>query len=147
MIDAEARLSELVESLRDGNGRLTPQRMAILRVLAYGEEHPTAEEIHEEIKKEFPMTSLATVYKTLSALKEIGEVREAVHLGGKIHFDGKHADPHPHLVCTSCNAVQDVDIKEIRDLINKASEKTGFEFFDHRLTFFGLCPKCKIRRS
>ena len=43
--------------------RITPQRLAVLKVLAESEGHPTVEQIHEKVKKDFPTTSLATIYK------------------------------------------------------------------------------------
>jgi Fur family peroxide stress response transcriptional regulator len=147
MSDAEARLLELVGRLRAKAGRLTPQRLAILKVLTGSREHPTAERIYERIKTDFPTTSLATVYKTLTLLREMGEVQEVGRLGAKARFDGTTNQPHPHAVCTACNSVRDADIYEVEILCKKVSEETGFRISDYRLTFFGLCPECAQRQA
>jgi Fur family peroxide stress response transcriptional regulator len=69
MEDPQARLEELVEKLREREYRITPQRLAILRILSASDGHPSAEHIFDQIKVEFPTTSLATVYKTIARLK------------------------------------------------------------------------------
>lgn len=58
------------------NCRLTPQRVAIIRLLAESDGYPSAAHLYEQIKEQFPTTSPATVYKTLAVLKEMGEVLE-----------------------------------------------------------------------
>jgi Fur family peroxide stress response transcriptional regulator len=72
MANPEARLDELIVRLREQRHRLTPQRMAVLRILAVSEGHPSVEQIYQRVKADFPMTSLATVYKTVTLLKEMG---------------------------------------------------------------------------
>ena len=72
MADPEARLDELTTGLRERGNRLTPQRMTVLKVLTASEEHPSVEQIYERVKVDFPMTSLATIYKTVTLLKEMG---------------------------------------------------------------------------
>ena len=78
MADPEARLDEMITRLKERGHRLTPQRMAVLKILAVSEGHPSVEQIYERVKVDFPMTSLATVYKTVALLKEMGEVLELV---------------------------------------------------------------------
>ena len=76
MADPQERLEQLIRVLKGTGHRLTPQRLAMLKVIAKSEGHPSVERIYEQIKADFPTTSLATVYKTLSLLKEMGEVLE-----------------------------------------------------------------------
>ena len=73
MNDSQARWEELVEKLREQDYRIAPQRLAILRILADSDGHPSAEHIFSQIKGEFPTTILATVYKTIATLKAMGE--------------------------------------------------------------------------
>ena len=147
MIDKEIRLEEMVSRLRDRGVRLTPQRLAILTILASSDDHPTAERIFERIKVDYPMTSLATVYKTLSLLKELGEVHEVAHVDGRLRFDGSSLDSHPHVICTSCKRVHDFDADSAGEFVARISEETGFLITDKRLTLYGLCPGCKMRQS
>ena len=66
----------MLSKLRGCDFRITPQRIAILTILAGSEEHPSVEDIFKEVKTQFQTTSLATVYKTISLLKELNEVLE-----------------------------------------------------------------------
>ncbi|MEJ2737754.1 MAG: Fur family transcriptional regulator, partial [Anaerolineae bacterium] len=93
MADPQTRFEELVAKLREREYRLTPQRIALLRLLAASEGHPSASQLYEQMKDQFPTTSLATVYKTLNVLKEIGEVLELGFSGDDNRYDGKK--PYP----------------------------------------------------
>jgi Fur family peroxide stress response transcriptional regulator len=106
-------------------------------------DHPTAEQIFAQVQAEFPMTSLATVYNTLSLLKEMGAVLE-IGLGhGSMHYDGLHPEPHPHLICTQCHTILDADLPELHQLGEALSQATGFQITSHRFDFFGICPQCQ----
>ena len=70
------RYDQLLARLRRDGFRLTPQRMAVLRVLAEDTGHPTVEQVYDRVRCDYPTTSLATIYKTIDMLKGIGEVLE-----------------------------------------------------------------------
>jgi Fur family peroxide stress response transcriptional regulator len=141
--DPEARLSELVARLRDRGHRLTPQRIAVLRVLAASEGHPSVEQIYDQIVDEFPTTSLATVYKTVALLKEAGEVLELGFADGSNRYDGKRPYLHPHLVCTNCGEIYDLEVPALSELVQQVSEHVGYQITSYRIDFYGLCPKCR----
>jgi Fur family peroxide stress response transcriptional regulator len=101
-IATQDRLNNLAVKLRSRGQRLTPQRLAVLKVLAGNKSHLSIEEIYEIVKADFPMTSLATIYKTINTLKEIGEVREMGFSDGSNRYDGYDPSPHPHLICIQC---------------------------------------------
>ena len=143
MPDNEARLEHILSRLRKRGQRITPQRLAILRILASSEGHPSVEEIYSIVVKTFPTTSLATVYKTITLLKELGEVLELEFSRGSNRYDGSKPFPHPHVVCTSCNRIVDPDLASLRALTEEVSQQTGFEVVNHRLDFYGLCPECQ----
>ena len=105
MIDPQKRLEQMIRVLREQGGRLTPQRLAMLRIIAKSEGHPSAEKIYEEIRAGFPTTSLATIYKTLRLLKDRGEVLELYFASGGSHYDGNKPYPHPHVICTNCGQI------------------------------------------
>ena len=64
---------------------------------------------YEQIKPDFSTTSLATVYKTVNLLKEMGEVLELGFADGSNRHDGHRPYPHPHLICTEYGRIQDLD--------------------------------------
>ncbi len=133
----------MLAKLRERNFRLTPQRLAILRILAVSEGHPSVECIYEKVRKDFPTTSLATVYKTIALLKELNEVLELGFPDGSNRYDGNRPTPHPHMICTRCRKIIDPDLLSLEQLTLEAAQKTGFKIQSHRLDFFGLCPQCQ----
>jgi Fur family peroxide stress response transcriptional regulator len=137
------RLQHLLHELRQRGCRLTPQRLAILREVLSSPAHPTAEQIYAQVRAEFPMTSLATVYNTLGLLKEMGAVLEVGQGQGGMHYDGLRSQPHPHLICTQCHAILDAELPELQQLSASVSQATGFRLTGHRLDFFGICPQCQ----
>ncbi len=145
MPDADVRLDELVNRLRERGYRLTPQRMAVLRILASSEDHPGVEQIYTKVKADFPMTSLATVYKTVTLLKEMGEVLELGFSDDCNRYDGNRPYPHAHLICTLCKKIVDPVVPDLAILPGEVGKSTGFRILEHRLDFFGICEECQRR--
>jgi Fur family transcriptional regulator, peroxide stress response regulator len=142
-MDPQARFEELVNKLQEREYRLTPQRLALLRLLASGEGHPSASQLYDQIKDQFPTTSLATVYKTLNVLKEIDEVLELGFSAGDNRYDGNKPYPHPHLVCIKCQKILDPEVSLAQSLIQEVAQSSGYQIVSHRLDFYGLCPACQ----
>jgi Fur family peroxide stress response transcriptional regulator len=145
MTTPQNRLNQMVAKLRAQNLRLTPQRLAILRILAPSEGHPSIEEIFDRMKVDFPTMSLATVYKTMTLLKELDEVLELGFPEGVNRYDGSKPYPHPHVICLKCKKIIDPELGSLQPLIEAAGKETGFRIFSHRLDFFGLCPECQAK--
>ena len=110
--DARQRLDEMLSRLKENEFRITPQRMAVLKVLAVSEGHPTVERIYETVRADFPTTSIATIYKTVNLLKELGEVLELGFPDGSNRYDGNKPYPHPHVICTECKKIIEVLYRE-----------------------------------
>ncbi len=139
----EDRLEQMVAKLRSHDFRVTPQRLAVLRVLSESDDHPSAERIYEKVKIDFPTTSLATVYKTITLLKGLDEVLELGFPDAGNRYDGNKPFPHPHVICIKCRKIMDPELINLDDLVKKMSEKTGYNILYHRLDFFGVCSKCQ----
>lgn len=136
-------MARMLSTLKNHDFRITPQRLLVLRTLAESKGHPTVDQIYEQVKAEFPTTSLATVYKTIALLKELNEVLELGFPDGSNRYDGTKPFPHPHVICTKCKKITDPDLVDLDDLSRQMSRKTGYRIFSHRLDFFGLCPDCQ----
>lgn len=149
--DPEARFQHLVEKVRQRGGRLTPQRVAILRILAASKGHPSVEQIYEQIQDDFPTTGIATIYKTVALLKEMGEVLELGFADGSNRYDGNRPTPHPHLICTRCGEIQDLDVPGLDEFLAQAlvqiSPETDYAIHSHRLDLYGVCQKCRAAGS
>ena len=143
MVDPQTRFEELVNKLREREYRLTPQRIALLRLLAASDGHPSAAHLYDQIEAQFPTTSLATVYKTLNVLKEMGEVLELGFSDGDNRYDGNNPRPHPHLICINCRNILDSEANLAQSLIQEVAQSSGYQIISHRLDFYGLCPDCQ----
>jgi Fur family peroxide stress response transcriptional regulator len=141
--DPQVRIETMVRKLKELDFRLTPQRLAVLKILAKSEGHPSVEDVFKQVKSNFPTTSLATIYKTVNLLKKIGEVVELDFSEESNRYDGNKPYPHPHLICTRCKTVVDPDVATVTDLAKELAKKTGYKIVNHRLDFFGICPRCQ----
>jgi len=145
MTDSQARYEELLKKLRQRNYRLTPQRVALVRLLSASEGHPSAARLYDQLKAQYPTMSLATVYKTLNLLKDLDEVLELGFGDDDGRYDGKRPYPHPHLICIRCRAIVDPDVEMAEHLAQQVAERSGYKIVSHRLDFYGLCPACQGR--
>jgi Fur family peroxide stress response transcriptional regulator len=142
------RYDQLLGRLRHDGFRLTPQRMAVLRVLAEDTGHPTVEQVYDRVRGDYPTTSLATIYKTIDMLKGIGEVLE-LSVGESHRYDGRDPRPHPHLICEDCGTVTDLALDgPLGDpviLASAAAIATARGYHDVRpqLEFRGRCAACE----
>ena len=139
----EQRLNQMLATLKEHNFRLTPQRLAVLKVLAASDGHPTVERIYETVRAEFPTTSIATIYKTVNLLKQLNEVLELGFPDGSNRYDGNKPYPHPHVICTKCNKIIDPNLGSLKNLTEEVIKETGFQILNHRVDFFGTCRDCQ----
>ena len=143
MTDSQVRFEQLIAKLREGEYRLTPQRVELIRLIAASEGHPSASRLYNQIKVQFPTMSLATVYKTLDLLKELGEVLE-IGLRDDSHYDGNKPYPHPHLICTKCQKIMDGELDTaVKNIVQEVEQNFGFKILRHQLDFYGVCPDCQ----
>lgn len=147
MPDRQARLDELTVKLKEKKLRLTPQRMAVLKILATSDGHLSVEQIYERVKADFPMTSLATIYKTVTVLKEMGEVLEIGFSDAGNRYDINKPYPHPHLICVSCKKIIDADLAALSELSELVAQSSGYRIVNQRLDFFGICPECQAQEQ
>ena len=137
------RLETLVAKLRERDCRITPQRLALLEMLVHTDEHLSAAQLYERLLVHFPTTSLATVYKTLSLLKDMGEVIEISFSDSDTHYDASDPTPHIHLICTRCRRISDAPVIDAPDLTEELAAQTGYKITGHRFDFYGICPNCQ----
>jgi Fur family transcriptional regulator, peroxide stress response regulator len=137
------RIHQIVNTLKEAGHRVTPQRLAILRELADSTSHPSVETVYAAVRPIFPTTSLATVYKTVALLKELGEAVEIGFGDGGNRYEVRKPEPHPHLVCIQCRRIIDADLEPLSHLTESLAQSTGFRILSHRVDFYGVCPECQ----
>ncbi len=143
MVDPQIRLEQMIKVLKEKGHRLTPQRLAVLKILARSEGHPSVETIYETVKATFPTTSLATVYNTINLLKTAHEVMELGFHNLGSRYDGNKPYPHPHAICTGCGEIIDPECASLDGLTQEMANQTGFQITHYQMYFFGLCPRCQ----
>lgn len=146
MHNNEARFEELIAKLREHDFRLTPQRVELVRLIAASEGHPSAAQLYEKIKVQFPTMSQATVYKTLALLKEMNQVLE-IDLHGDSHYDGNRPQPHPHLICMRCNKIIDAEVSLDQESLRVLEKTSGYRIIRPQISLYGLCQDCKVEND
>lgn len=142
--EVQPRLDELARRCKEAGMAVTPQRMAIFTELVAAEDHPSPEMLHERLVTTMPTMSLATIYKTLDALEELGLVDEVAPLGGTKRYDANHR-PHHHLVCTQCHRVMDFYDHKLDTLAAPKGQLHGFVPESVTVQIKGLCASCSRR--
>ena len=135
----EERLEDFIERCREAGLKITPQRVAVYEILMKSPNHPTVEEIYEEVKKKYPFVSLATVYRTVETLERMGLARKVCYWGSSARYDA-NMDEHHHLICEKCGAIKDIYIDESVDV---PEEMEGFRTSGYSVNIYGLCPACR----
>ncbi len=122
--------------------RNTRQRTVILEELRRTDRHPTADELHRRVRRRLPRVSLATVYRNLEQLSDLGIVQKLELGGTQRRFDADLTD-HCHVRCVRCGCVDDVDCEPHAHIEAGRAATRGYEILGHRLELFGLCPECR----
>jgi Fe2+ or Zn2+ uptake regulation protein len=131
----------LADTLRGRGGRVTPQRLAIARIVDERDAHVTADEIFGEVTARLPGVSMPTVYATLDLLEELGHVARVPTGSGPVLFDTR-ADQHDHMICRSCGDVIDLDAPINRAELFAAAGSRGFTAEHAQVLVQGLCSRC-----
>lgn len=143
-------IDKLKSSLKEKGYKLTPQRRSILDIIIKTEgQHLTAEEIYELVKVECPEIGLATVYRTVLLLEELGAVCKLDLADGCSRYELVHQNEphqHHHLICTNCGKVIEVQGDLLESLEKTIEEKYNFEIKNHSVKFYGLCSDCKNKK-
>src|SRR5690625_1216899 len=130
--------------LKERGLRITHQRLAIYEYLISSDRHPSAEDIYEALHGQIPAMSLATVYKTLDVLVEMGL---AVKLGFGDDVNRYEGNPEPHinLICVRCKQFVDLDEDSLGKIAASVQAESGYVLFSQRHEIYGLCPKCQVQ--
>ena len=143
-LQVQHRIKEMRASMSELGVNVTPRRAKVLETLASTDCHPTVNQIHSEVRRIYPSTSLATIYNTIEILKEAGQVLELEFSGSPNRYDGLRPDSHPHLICLNCRSVEDMDVFETEDVsLERISNATGYNLVRLRTDYYGVCPACQ----
>lgn len=122
--------------------RSTWQRATVRDMLQRTEEFRSAQQIHSALEAEGTKVGLATVYRSLTAMAEAGEVDQVRASGEVLYRSCQGTDHHHHIVCRSCGYTVEVSGGELENWITRVSSQHGFTHMEHTAEFFGLCSQC-----
>ena len=137
------RGNSLIGDLKERGIRVTPQRAIILQAIESLTGHVTAEEIFTEVQKVNEYISLATVYRTLDMLKDLGLVAES-HMGtATTHYALKAHGDHHHAVCRICSHSIDLPIDFFDEISTQLQDDFGFTADVNHIVILGWCQHCR----
>jgi len=134
--------STVRERLHDHGLRWTPQRRALIEVLAGTDGHVTGAELVERCRAVDPATIPSTVYRTLDVLEEIGFVSHSHTADGREQFHVLPVVEHGHLECRRCHVSWEIPADEAAELVAALERSRGFSVDLSHLSILGLCAAC-----
>lgn len=133
-------MSKLLDKCIQAGLKMTDQRKVILRVLEDSEDHPSVETVSERAKKIDPSISIATVYRTMGLLDELGLVLKhdfgETYARFEIKPEAEH-EHHHHLIDTESGQVVEFQNEELEALTHKIARDLGYEIVEHTFEIFG----------
>jgi Fur family peroxide stress response transcriptional regulator len=136
----------LEESCRKRRIPVTQQRRAVFDAVTARGDHPTADDVYEDVRRRLPEISRTTVYRVLELLVDLGIVTKIAHPGATIRFDGR-TERHHHLICLHCNELFDIEDPGPGPIEPPDTREIGFEITDYSIHFRGVCRACRQLRS
>ena len=138
----QQQAEDVVQILKSRGLRVTPQRFAVYANLLARTDHPTAEQILADLNRDAPMSSQATVYSALQAMREVGLVREVLLEEGISRYDA-NINLHHHFRCQSCGSIEDIAWDTFQDVdLNRL--RPGLKAESYEVTVHGVCDRCQL---
>ncbi|MGL5719118.1 MAG: Fur family transcriptional regulator [Paraclostridium sp.] len=138
----------LKERLKETGFKITPQRRAIVEILLkHKDKHLSSEEIYDLVRVGCPEIGLATVYRTMQLLDDVGAISKLNLDDGCIRYEldlnnsGEHN--HHHLICKNCGSIIEVKDDLLESIEEEIQRLYKFNIVDHDVKFYGLCEDCK----
>lgn len=131
----------IIQTLKSKGLRVTPQRFAVYANLLSRSDHPTVETILADLNRDFPVSSQATIYSSLQALREVGLVQEVLLEEGVCRYDA-NVDPHHHFCCHRCGAIEDIPW-ETFECVDMKNLRPGIQGASYEVTVRGWCDRCE----
>ena len=128
---------DMVSRLRSSGKRITRERKLLLRIIEQ-HAHLDAEEIYRIAQRDRPQIGLATVYRTLTLLKNLDIVRSTDLGENHGHYEVR-SEEHVHLVCSICGRVTDISVP---GALRAAAKKERFAVQYTHFEIFGTCRSC-----
>jgi len=138
---------DLNKILREKGYKFTTQRQHVFEVVSENEGmHLNSQEVYELVRKKYPEIGVATVYRTLALLEEMGLIYGVDFEDGFRRYEVTKDDEqhrHHHLICIECGSIQEVEEDLLGSIEERILQKNKFKVVNHRVKFYGYCEKCQ----
>lgn len=132
----------IINKFQEMGLRITPQRRIIIKYLTETDQHPTADQIYQDISAAMPDVSPATVYNTVRELVKLEELKEVIDINDSSKRFETNTKPHHHLYCEECHRLTDIEWS-FPEIQLPAQAMSGFKITQKKVTFFGICKDCQ----
>ena len=142
-------LKDLRVKLSERGYKMTPQREEILKIFVEHSDshHMSAEDVYGILRENDSEIGIATVYRALDLLSELGILVQVDFGDGCARYELNTADPkvhhHHHLICLKCRKVIEFEEDLLEDLEETIADESGFQILNHEVKFFGYCKDCR----
>ena len=133
---------DLIKLFRKNGYKATSQRLAICKLIFLRKDHPSADQIYQELKEEHPTISLTTIYNTLRILVELRLLQELGFNEGSIRYD-PDLELHINLVCSKCGKIDDYKAENVTELWNAIISNLDVKPIGQRIDLYYECEECK----
>lgn len=123
--------------------RPTRQRTAVAHALGEADTFRSAQEIHELLRAAGERVGLTTVYRTLQAMADAGEVDVLRNDGEAVYRRCRSGGHHHHLVCRSCGTTVELAAEDVESWAESVARRHGFTDVSHTVEVFGVCRSCR----
>lgn len=126
--------------------RKSRQRQLVFEIVGKSKAHLTAQEVFERARRRLPAISMGTVYRNLRRLAEEGLLRENKMGNRPAHFE-VFQKRHYHIWCIQCGRLEDLTLPYQAFLDRGVERLVNYRLREHRLEFYGVCPRCSAEPS
>ncbi len=126
--------------------RRTRQRRLVLDAVRKSDDHPTAAQVYQRVRRRYPKIAYATIYNALRWWVEQGELREFTFGDAAARYD-RNQERHDHAICTRCGKLIDAEIKLPPKILREVQKQTGLRVTTHHVQFLGLCKVCRKKTN
>ena len=124
--------------------RRTKQRQLVLEAVMASDDHPTAAQVYQRVRRRYSGIAYATIYNALRWWVERRSLREFTFGDAAARYD-RNRDRHDHAICTRCGRLLDVSVRLPKKVFEEVRRRTGLEIATHHVQFVGLCGNCTAR--
>jgi Fur family ferric uptake transcriptional regulator len=139
-------LKDLHKILKEKGYKFTSQRQPVFEVVTENDGmHLNSQEVYELVRKKYPEIGVATVYRTLALLEEMGLIYGVDFEDGFRRYEitkDEEQHRHHHLICIECGSIQEVAEDLLGSIEEEIYRKNKFQVINHRVKFYGYCEQC-----